>query len=264
MADCNQTAYAKSSLVRYYTQLHQLQPAERGILMRLRDQLPTMAMLDLGIGGGRTTQHLWPRVGQYTGIDYSAEMIAACRARFSPAGDDGAGPTLAVMDARDLSAFEDKSFDLIWFSFNGLDYVSHADRLKILQEVHRVGKPGAYFVFSSHNLRGMARTFDYRQHLSFNPLTTYVDLAMWGLLRWFNRGVGITDLSRTDHLILRDESHNFALQTYYIDPAAQIQQLAFGFHSIEVYPWTQMDPVNDVDDPGLSSALWLYYCGVVA
>lgn len=259
MADRNQTAYAQPRLVRYYGQLHQLQPAEQGILAGLKDQLPTMAMLDLGIGGGRTTQHFWPRVGQYTGIDYSAEMIAACRARF---GD--AGPTLAVMDARDLSAFADHSFDLIWFSFNGLDYVSHADRLQVLREVHRVGKPGAYFVFSSHNLRGMAQVFDYRQHLRVNPLTTYVDLVMWGLLRWVNRGIQIRDLAQADHLILRDESHNFALQTYYIHPAAQVEQLAFGFRPIAIYPWMQRHPVASLEDPALTAPLWLYYlCEVI-
>jgi SAM-dependent methyltransferase len=274
MADRNQSAYARPSLVRYYGQLHQLQPAEQGILERLKDRLPAMAMLDIGVGGGRTTQHFWPRVGDYTGIDYSAEMIAACRARLGCSGSTLAGsdlaappsaraglkaPNLAVMDARDLSAFTDHSFDLIWFSFNGLDYVSHADRLQVLREVHRVGKPGAYFVFSSHNLRGIAQAFDYRLHLSFNPLSAYVDLVMWGLLRWFNRGIQMSDLAQSDHLILRDESHNFALQTYYIHPAAQVEQLAFGFRPIEVYPWTQRHPVKSLEDPALASPLWLYY-----
>ena len=260
MADCNQTAYAQPNLVRYYAQIHQLQPAEQGIWARLMDRVSAMTMLDLGIGGGRTTQHFWPRVGQYTGIDYSAAMIAVCRARFGHPGPNRVGPNLAVMDARDLSAFADNSVDLIWFSFNGIDYVSHADRLQILREVHRVGKPGAYFVFSSHNLRAMAQGFDYRQHLNFNPLTTYVNLVMWGLLRWFNRGVQIADLARADHLILRDESHNFALQTYYIHPAAQVDQLAFGFRHIEVYPWTQSTPVASLEDPALTPPLWLYYC----
>lgn len=259
MADPNQTAYTQPGLVRYYAQLQRLQPAEQAIGEKLKDRLPTMAMLDLGIGGGRTTQHFWPQVRQYIGIDYSADMIAACRARF---GADG--PALAVMDARNLTAFADHSFDLIWFSYNGLDYVSHADRLQILREVHRVGKPGAYFVFSSHNLRAMARLFDYRQHLSFNPVTTYVDLAMWGLLRWFNRGTSPTDLQRADYRILRDESHNFALHTYYIHPMAQREQLAFGFRDIEVYPWTHPHPVQDWDDPALDKPLWLYYCCTMA
>lgn len=260
MADRNQTAYAQPRLVRYYTQLHQLQPAEQGILARLKDRLPTMAMLDLGIGGGRTTQHLWPRVGQYTGIDYSTEMIAACRARFGSSGSNMAEPNLAVMDARDLSAFADNSFDLIWFSFNGIDYVGHEDRLKILREVHRVGKPGARFVFSSHNLRAMALMFDYRQHLGINPAKTYVDLVMWGLLRWANQGLRIADLEQADHLILRDESHNFALRTYYVHSTAQADQLAFGFRHLEVYPWMQPSPVNSLGDAALARPLWLYYC----
>lgn len=258
MADRNQVAYAQPRLVRYYAQLQQLQPAEQGIWARLQARWPTLTMLDMGIGGGRTTQHFWPRVGQYIGIDYSADMVTACRARF---GSDG--PTLAVMDARDLSAFADASFDLIWFSYNGLDYVSHADRLQILREVHRVGKPGADFVFSSHNLRAMAQVFDYRQHLRLNPITTYVDLAMWGLLRWFNRDLTIADLAQADHQILRDESHNFALQTYYIHPEAQIEQLAFGFRDVAVYPWTQQHPVESLDDAALTVPLWLYYWGTV-
>lgn len=264
MADRNQTAYAQPRLVRYYTQLHQLQPAEQGILARLTDRLPTMAMLDLGIGGGRTTQHFWPQVGHYTGIDYSAAMIAACRTRLDALGLSIPDANLAVMDARDLSAFADNSFDLIWFSFNGIDYVGHEDRLKILREVRRVGKPGARFVFSSHNLRAMAPMFDYRQHLRVNPAKTYVDLVMWGLLRWANRGLGRADLEKAAHLILRDESHNFALQTYYIHPAAQVEQLAFGFRQVEVYPWTQSSPVDSLEDATLTEPLWLYYCCEVA
>ncbi|WP_198807038.1 class I SAM-dependent methyltransferase [Leptolyngbya sp. BL0902] len=259
MANRNQSAYAQPSLVRYYTQIQQLQPAEQGLWAELQARLPTLTMLDLGIGGGRTTQYFWPQVGQYTGIDYSPEMIAACRARF---GSDG--PNMAVMDARDLSTFADNSFDLIWFSYNGLDYVSHTDRLQILQEVHRVGKPGGSFVFSSHNLQAMAHVFDYRQHLSLNPITTYVDLVMWGLLRWFNRGLTVADLVKADHLILRDESHNFALQTYYIHPEAQIKQLAFGFRDIEVYPWTRPDPIASLKDPALAIPLWLYYRSTIA
>lgn len=51
------------------------------------------------------------------------------------------------MDARDLSTFSDQSFDLVWFSFNGIDYVNHIDRLTILQEIYRVTKPGAILYF---------------------------------------------------------------------------------------------------------------------
>jgi len=56
------------------------------------------------------------------------------------------------VDARDLSAFADESFDFVLFSYNGLDCVGHADRLQVLAEVHRVVRPGGVFMFSSHNM----------------------------------------------------------------------------------------------------------------
>jgi ubiquinone/menaquinone biosynthesis C-methylase UbiE len=256
----NQAVYSRAGIVRYYTQIHALQPAERAILEQLSDRLPTLKMLDIGIGGGRTTHHFHRRVGDYTGIDYSAAMIAACQQRFSQASPS---PTLAVVDARHMEQFPDSSFDLILFSFNGIDYVSHRDRLQILQEIHRVGKPGAYVVFSSHNLQALAHDFDYRQQISFNPLKTYVNLVMWALVRRFNRAITLDRIKTADHLILRDEAHNFRLQTYYIRPEQQIQQLAFGFHSIDVYPWQQGEKVAEPGDLAREATRWLYYVCVV-
>jgi len=56
-------------------------------------------------------------VGEYIGVDYSAEMIAACCQKF---------PDLVwqVADARNLEQFADNYFDFILFSFNGIDYIS--------------------------------------------------------------------------------------------------------------------------------------------
>ncbi len=260
MSERNQSVYTSAGIVSYYAQLNQLQPAERAIFDQLKDQLSTMAVLDIGIGGGRTTQHLLPLVGHYTGIDYSLDMIAACQRRFS----HPARPIdLAVMDARDMRQFADNSFDFILFSFNGIDYVSHGDRLRILQEIHRVGKPGSRVLFSSHNLQSMARAFDARQHLSLNPLKTYENLAMWGLTRCFNRSVSLRDIQAAGHLVLKDESHNFRLQTYYIRPAEQVAQLAFGFHSIEVYPWQRGTKMTGPADAVAAQAAWLYYFCIV-
>ena len=184
--DPNRDVYSSQNVVRHYAQLKLLQPAEQAVLTRLNPQLAQMKMLDIGVGGGRTTHHFHQRVGDYVGIDYAAEMIAACRQRFA----DGSPPlALEVGDARDMGDFPDQSFDLILFSFNGIDYISHADRLRVLKEIHRVGKPGGYFCFSSHNLQGIERAFDWRSQLQLNPLQTYVDLIMCGLLRYFNRGL---------------------------------------------------------------------------
>ncbi|WOD38149.1 class I SAM-dependent methyltransferase [Nodosilinea sp. E11] len=256
MIENNRTLYDSDRIVGYYKQLNRLQPAEAAILGQLKDRLPTMRMLDIGIGGGRTTQHFLPLVGEYTGIDYAPGMIAACQQRFAHAPQRA---QLAVVDARDMGQFANDSFDFILFSFNGIDYVSHGDRLRILQELHRVGKAGSYVLFSSHNLQSMARAFDYRQHLGRNPLKTYENLAMWGITRFFNRSLSLRAVQSAGYLVLRDESHNFRLQTYYIRPETQVEQLAFGFDTIEIYPWTQRTKVKDLSDGWLESDLWLYY-----
>jgi len=108
-----------------------------------------MAILDLGVGGGRTTPCLSAIASRYVGIDYSEEMIRACRSKF---------PHLQfnVADASDLSQFPDASFDSVVFSYNGLDcLVPYEKRENCLRECHRVLKAGGIYVFSSHNPRGL-------------------------------------------------------------------------------------------------------------
>ncbi len=250
----NQRTYTAPSIVQHYAQLSTLQPAET-ILLSL-EQLSTMKMLDLGVGGGRTTKHFAPLVAEYVGLDYSPEMIAICKQRF-----DSSSPTLslAVGDARDLSRFRDNYFDLILFSFNGIDYISHSDRLKVFQEISRVGKSGGYFCFSSHNLQGLEREFEWRKQVSFNPISTYVNLVMWLLLRCYNRSLTQAQLKASAHVIVRDESHNFRLQTYYVRPQAQLQQLESQFRNIKVYSWKNVREIKSSSELEANSELWLYY-----
>jgi ubiquinone/menaquinone biosynthesis C-methylase UbiE len=251
----NHNVYSTSRIVRYYAQLQLLQPAEQTILDHLQTQRSTIRMLDIGVGGGRTTQHFAPAVAHYTGIDYSAEMIAACHRRFS---DHSQTITFTVCDARDMSQFQDQTFDVILFSFNGIDYMPYSDREKVFQEVRRVGKAGGFFCFSSHNLQGMEREFDWRHHLRLNPFVTYVNLVMFAILRGCNRSITLEKLCNADHLMLRDESHNFRLQTHYVRPRAQIAQLDAYFSEVTVYSWrsglelTPQEQCSNVD-------MWLYY-----
>ena len=220
-----------------------------------------MKMLDLGIGGGRTTEHFAPLVDDYTGIDYSEQMILACQERFANASQ---AMTLEVGDARNLEPFPSNSFDFVLFSFNGIDYVSHGDRLKILQEVRRVGKPGSYFFFSSHNLQGIAEEFDFKKQLSLNPLKAYTNLVMSGLLKLFNPKVTSDRLKNSDYLIIRDEPHNFRLWNYYVRPAVQIEQLQqAGFDEIEVYSW-RTGQILDANDRATNMDMWLYYLCVIS
>ena len=260
MSDKNKTTYSRSNIVRYYQQLAMLQPAEKAILEMFRDRLPTMKMLDLGVGGGRTTQYFATLAAEYTGIDYSTEMITACQQRFAHSPQS---MSLKVVDARDMSQFDDNYFDFILFSFNGIDYVSHSDRLKVFQEIQRVGKSGCYFFFSSHNLQGIANEFDFKQQISLNLLKTYINLVMLALLKLFNPSVNRKKLEISDYLIIKDESHNFLLQTYYIRPTEQIKQLAPNFSNIEIYSWKTGQKILDLNNLSANSDMWLYYLSVI-
>jgi ubiquinone/menaquinone biosynthesis C-methylase UbiE len=256
--DPNKETYTSSSIVWHYKQLNLLQPAEEAILNLLKDRLPNMKMLDIGVGGGRTTQHFAPLVASYTGIDYSPEMIVASQQRFA----NFPHPiTLEVGDARNIQ-FADNSFDFILFSFNGIDSVSHSDRLQILKEVHRVGKPGGYFCFSTHNLQSMVREFDWKSKISLNPLKTYVNLMMLGLLKLFNSAIAHNQVKTSDHLIIKDEPHNFRLQNYYIQPQAQIKQLV-DFDDIQIYSWKSGLEISDLDQLSTTTDMWLYYLCII-
>ncbi|CCQ49882.1 similar to Methylase involved in ubiquinone/menaquinone biosynthesis [Crocosphaera watsonii WH 8502] len=57
--DKNFQTYSTSDVVNYYQYLQQLQPAEETLIKLLRNQLSNMKMLDLGVGGGRTTKHFF-------------------------------------------------------------------------------------------------------------------------------------------------------------------------------------------------------------
>jgi ubiquinone/menaquinone biosynthesis C-methylase UbiE len=253
--DPNHRTYTAPSIVQHYAELSALQPAETTIFDLLQPQLGSMKMLDIGVGGGRTTQHFSGVTAEYTGIDYSAEMIAACQKRFPEA-------VFQVCDVREMSRFEDNSFDFILFSFNGIDYISHADRLQVFAEIQRIGKSGGYFCFSSHNLDGFEQQFDYGQQFSFNPLKTYVNLVMSAFLHVFNFPMTLKKLRRSPRFILKDESHNFRLNTYYVRPQEQLIQLEIHFKDTRIYSWKsglELTENNIHDHPDL----WLYYLCVI-
>ena len=106
-------------------------------------------VLDLGVGAGRTTPFLAARASRYVGLDFAPRMIEACRKRF-PELD------FVVGDAADLSAFADESFDVVVFSFNGIDYLpSDEARARCLRECRRVLAADGLLILSAHNARGI-------------------------------------------------------------------------------------------------------------
>ena len=239
--------YKDSSVVDYYAKESHLQRPEEGIINLLKDKLSSMKMLDIGIGGGRTTLHFANLVKTYEGIDYSEEMVIACNQRFSGKSNH---ISFKTCDARSMKIFQDNTFDFILFSYNGIDSISHDDRLKVLKEIHRVGKPGSYFFFSTHNLQCVHQIFEFK----YQPFL-YSERIDRSLLRWFklrfiyNRGVNVKRLKSSQYAIINDGTHDYRLQMYYVNPVEQIKQLhQYGlFKDVQIYSLDGNEITNEMD-----------------
>jgi ubiquinone/menaquinone biosynthesis C-methylase UbiE len=226
-----------------------LQKPEETILNLFKSKLNGMKMLDIGVGTGRTTLHFEKLVKEYIGIDYSERMIEACRKKFS-----GKGIAFEVCDARNMDMFKNENFDFILFSYNGLDCISHEDRIKALAEIRRVSAPGAYFVFSTHNIQSIRELFKF--NMSANIKLLILSLIRFCKLRIKNKNY--KELSLRDYAIFTDGAQNFRVLLYYIKPASQVRQLnLLGFKNVRVFSLADGNEIKnsleDIKDP------WLYY-----
>lgn len=83
----NLKAYELKDIVDIYPAREKLYKPERIILNLLKPDLDNMKTLDIGVGAGRTTAHFVNLVKEYIGIDYSNNMIDACKNKFSKIDD---------------------------------------------------------------------------------------------------------------------------------------------------------------------------------
>jgi SAM-dependent methyltransferase len=211
--------WSRGATVSDYARREGLLPPEQRWLARHGDRFRGARILDLGVGCGRTSTHLLRLSATYIGVDYSPEMVACSRKRLP-------GVDFRVGDARALE-YPDATFDLVVFSFNGLDLVTRGDRFRVLGEVHRVLVPGGTFLFSSHNVdHARAPAYDLRQiGATPNPLR-----LAWRTARWV---VGVArhlrqrsrEVYGEGWAILNDRGHNYRLLTYYVSPRVQAAEL---------------------------------------
>ena len=252
----NKKAYTATDVVRDYALQSHLQAPEETILRMMLPYLRTAKMLDIGVGGGRTTLHFAKWAGAYVGTDYSDVMITECQKRFSGYPDN---ISFMVCDARSMKMFAEGSFDFVLFSFNGIDYVSHDDRLKILQEVRRVGKPGGYFCFSTHNLDWSLNLFELRRMISLNPrmVRETIDRLKWRL--FYNWDMRTATLKNSPYVVLNGRAHCHKVRTYYIRPVEQIAQLKQDFTDIRVFSVATGGEIEDLSQLKNVEDAWLYY-----
>ena len=222
--DKNLEVYNSKQVVDWYTQLKEIIPVEKAIFEKFKTFIKQADFLDIGIGGGRTTAYLYKLCKTYTGIDYSESFVKTAKQNHPSA-------TCLTMDARNLSAFTDKRFDFVNFSFNGIDYTNVEGRKKIFSEIARVLKPNGIFFFSTHNKSHS--TFNLHPWLNKNN-SLYANLKT--LLKispfLFKKILRKKDEVFNDQFaIINDSAHNYSLMTFYTTPEflrTQLTEINFG------------------------------------
>ena len=97
--------------------------------------LPSMDVLEVGVGHGTHAQLIAPQCRSFAGIDLTEAAYTAVIKRFQLFGLDG---RILQMDAEEMS-FPDASFDYVW-SWGVIHHT--ADTRRVLQHMHRVLRPG--------------------------------------------------------------------------------------------------------------------------
>jgi SAM-dependent methyltransferase len=223
--------WRRADIVDYYATTNELATGERTLFERFRGDIADKAVLDIGIGTGRTTPYLMARAADYIGVDYSPEMIARAK-RLHP------GANLLECDARDLSRFGGGRFDCIVFSFNGIDSVSDADRQVVLRQALTALRPGGLFLFSSHNLAAV-KTAAYSLKnlpLSANPI------RLLRSCRYYLKGVlnhlraRAHEVHTADYALLTERATHYRYLNYHVSKALQVEQLErAGFADVELF-----------------------------
>ncbi|HLY66154.1 MAG TPA: class I SAM-dependent methyltransferase [Chloroflexota bacterium] len=229
----NKNAYASARLVRHYVEADDLFPAERAILEQVRSRLPDMAMLDVGVGGGRTVKYFGALARNCIGIDYAQPMIDACQRRFA---DQSERMTFELGDMREMAGFGIGTFDFVLASNNVLDCVDFAGRQRAIAEVRRVMKPEGLFSFSTHNFQRLPALLALSRRDMKHLPGRVREIA---LIRAANLHLGLAPLKRLsalDRAIVNDGTFGFKLRLAYIRPRVQLEDLAAaGFRDARVF-----------------------------
>jgi SAM-dependent methyltransferase len=247
--EVNRTWYSGERAVSACTADSFLEPALVFILLTYRDAILGQPVLDIGVGGGRTTLYLSQLTSDYVGIDYSPPMVAHCHARFP-------GVRLEVCDARDLSRFDDGSFRLVLFSFNGIDAVDHEGRMQALAEIARVLQPGGIFAFSSHNRN--CRPARRRPALEWtrNPFAFAASVARWLGQRRTHSRLAPLEAELPEYALVNDGSEDYSLIHYYLTKEEQRRQLEkAGLLLVEMFD-SSAKPVSEQSDDSASPSIW--------
>lgn len=254
----NRQAWQQPDTVHVYRKLQgHTDPGEQAAIDYVAGEARSRPLLDIGVGGGRTTPLLQAISTDYVGIDYTEAMVQVCRHQYPDT-------RIEHMDARDLSAFADGQFALAMFSFNGIDAIDYADRHTVLREVHRVLQDGGRFLFSAHNRNGPGHGEVPRLSLEFswNPLK----LGWRGLKLARSLGPSWRNHSRNRKLgetheawsIQNCSAHDFSIVVMYTTLSEQVRQLQDAGFTVEQVLSSETG-LSVHDEDSARSACWLHY-----
>ncbi|MDD5621576.1 MAG: class I SAM-dependent methyltransferase [Actinomycetota bacterium] len=261
--------YNSESISDEYAKRDYLEGAESAIIKKFGSRFKKMDMLDMGVGGGRTTKYFAPLVKSYIGADYAPNMITRCRVKYR------GKYSFMESDVRSMNMFGSNMFDFVLFSYNGIDSFSHEDRFAALKEIKRVLRSNGYLYFSSHNLNwenlsdlfnfksgGMGTdkkngSRDFIRLLGSSIKSGFKKLRLNILNRNLRSKDFVQHLKEKQRGLIYDNSLNGKASVYYITRAEQIRQLEdAGFKNITTY---SRNGTNTGNEEKLNEDGWIYY-----
>ena len=159
------------------------------------------------------------------------------------------------VNARDLAALANASFDFVLFSYNGIDTMPHPQRLEVLAAVRRVLRDDGWFAFSSHSIefRNIVVALDLSAPLTLGGLRRNLKY-----LRSYLR-VRRHQVRTSEYAILSDPRGGTKQLHYFISRRNQVEQLrANGFVDIDILSWDGRRVSADEADS--DSSAFYYIC----
>ena len=251
--NANKQAYESKKVIRTYKGFRKLLPPEKIIHSLISAKQTNHAMLDLGIGTGRTTEFFAPLFDKYVGIDFSSGMIEACSQRFK----ERKNIHLLTADAVYLPELPEEKFDFILYSLNGISYLRNIDeRILLLKNSYALLNNNGTFAFSAHNTKALKSLYSF-QWPRRNPVRIITEYFRQKNLRKINGQM--SEFEGKSFFQLYDGGEYFKVLTSYILPSFQISLLQkTGFNQIKLMDFKGKDiPLANADE--FSEDRWMIY-----
>lgn len=230
----NREAWLSGDFVREYGG-RALTPAEALLLARYREPLSGRT-LELGCGAGRVLGYLCQLGLEAQGVDLSPAMVEHCRRSYPRAH-------VRVGDICRPRTCGDGRYDAIWATGSVLDVLDDTNRRRVLREFAEMIGSNGILIFSSHNLdaapaelpplhsvlRGpwsAARALELAAGMAAtSPAAACRRLLSEVARRRNHRALGRLAYRRPGYAVLNDDTHEYALLSYYIRRDDQERQL---------------------------------------